>query len=117
MLDQLYGDLSRAKKQLRDKRKAKKEMLQGYDSESDMKRYDPELWERTFGPNSEGYEEREALKEIERQQRKIRREQKDALYNYTPKKKKKKKKKSSGRFGGGGSVIKKKKKKKSKSIF
>ena len=117
VLDQLYGDLSRAKKQLRDKRKAKKEMLQGYDSESDMKRYDPELWERTFGPNSEGYEEREALKEIERQQRKIRREQKDALYNYTPKKKKKKKKKSSGRFGGGGSVIKKKKKKKSKSIF
>ena len=117
VLDQLYGDLSRAKKQLRDKRKAKKEMLQGYDSESDMKRYDPELWERTFGPNSEGYEEREALKEIERQQRKIRREQKDELYNYTPKKKKKKKKKSSGLFGGGGSVIKKKKKKKSKSIF
>ena len=108
VLDQIYGDLSRAKKQLKDKRKAKKEMLQGYDSESDMKRYNPELWERTYGPKSEGYDERQALKEIEKAQRKIKREQKDALYNYKPKPKRKKssgfgrqqskKKKSSG-FG------------------
>ena len=83
-------------------------MLQGYDSESDMKRYDPDLWERTYGLKSEGYDERQALKEIEKAQRKIKREQKDALYNYKPKTKRKKysgfgrqpskKKKSSG-FG------------------
>jgi len=106
VLDQIYGDLSRAKKQLKDKRKVKKEMLQGYDSESDMKRYDRKLWEKTYGSKSEGYDERQALKEIEKAQRKIKREQKDALYNYKPKRKKStgfgrgesKKKKSSG-FG------------------
>lgn len=102
-LDQIYGDLSRAKRALKDKQKAKKEMLQGYDSESDMKRYDRELWDRTFGPNSPGYDERQALKEIEKAQRKIKQQLKDDLYNYTPKskrkkRKKKKKKKRTSRF-------------------
>tara|TARA_R100000935_G_C2840413_1_gene170695 strand:+ start:1111 stop:8316 length:7206 start_codon:yes stop_codon:yes gene_type:complete len=102
-LDQIYGDLTRAKRALKDKKKAKKEMLQGYGSESDMKRYDRELWDRTFGPNSIGYDERQALKEIEKVQRKIKQQLKDDLYNYTPKskrkkRKKKKKKKRSSRF-------------------
>ena len=101
VLDQIYGDLSRAKKQLKDKRKAKKEMLQGYDSESDMKRYDLGLWERTYGPESEGYDERNALKEIKKAQRKIKQEQKDALYNYTPRPKKKKKSTGFGRQSTG----------------
>ncbi len=61
------------------------EMLQGYDSESDMKRYNRPLWERTYGEDSPGYDEREALKQIKRAQRKIRQQQKDELYNYTPK--------------------------------
>ena len=69
-------------------------MLQGYDSESDMKRYDLDLWERTYGSESEGYDERKALKEIKKAQRKIKQEQKDELYNYTPKSKK-----TSGGFG------------------
>ena len=68
-------------------------MLQGYDSESDMKRYDRALWEITFGENSPGYDERQALKEIEKAQRQIKQQQKDELYNYTPKSKRKKKKK------------------------
>jgi len=101
VLDQIYGDLSRAKKQLKDKRKAKKEMLQGYDSESDMKRYDRELWERTYGPESEGYDERNALKEIKKAQRKIKQEQKDALYNYTPKSRKTNKSTGYGRRSKG----------------
>ena len=92
-LDQIYGDLSRAKRELKDRKKAKKEMLQGYDSESDMKRYDRALWEITFGENSPGYDERQALKEIEKAQRQIKQQQKDELYNYTPKSKRKKKKK------------------------
>ena len=65
-----------------------------YDSESDMKRYDRELWERTFGENSRGYDDRQALKEIEKAQRKIKQQLKDDLYNYTPKSKRKKKSKS-----------------------
>ena len=101
VLDQIYGDLSRAKKQLKDKRKAKKEMLQGYDSESDMKRYDLGLWERTYGPESEGYDERNALKEIKKAQRKIKQEQKDALYNYTPRSRKTNKSTGFGRRSEG----------------
>lgn len=94
-LDRIYGDLSRAKRELKDKQKAKKEMLQGYDSESDMKRYDRELWNVTFGPNSPGYDERQALKEIERAQRQIKQQQKDEMYNYTPPQKRKRVKQKS----------------------
>jgi len=94
-LDRIYGDLSRAKRELKDKQKAKKEMLQGYDSESDMKRYDRELWNATFGPNSPGYDEKQALKEIERAQRQIKQQQKDEMYNYTPPQKRKKVKQKS----------------------
>lgn len=92
VLSNIYGDLSRAEKLAKEKRQTKKEMLQGYDSESDMKRYDRDLWEQTFGPNSPGYNEREALKEIQRAKRKIRQQQKDEMYDYTPPKKRKRKK-------------------------
>jgi hypothetical protein len=92
VLSQIYGDLSRAEKLAKEKRLTKKEMLQGYDSESDMKRYDRALWDKTFGPNSPGYDEREALKEIERAKRKISQQQKDEMYDYTPPKKRKRKK-------------------------
>jgi hypothetical protein len=85
VLSQIYGDLSRAEAEIKNKKKTKMEMLQGYDSESDMKRYNRPLWERTYGEDSPGYDEREALKQIKRAQRKIRQQQKDELYNYTPK--------------------------------
>ena len=83
-----------------DKTRTKKEMLQGYDSESDMKRYDRDLWEKTFGPNSPGYDERQALKNIEKAKREIRRQQKDELYNYVPKQKRNTYKKKSGNSFG-----------------
>lgn len=102
VLAQIYGDLSRAEKLAKEKRVADKEMLQGYDSESDMKRYDRELWEQTFGPNSPGYDEREALKEIQRAKRKIRQQQKDEMYDYTPPQKRRKKKKSGNSFNRSG---------------
>jgi len=89
VLSQIYGDLSRAERQLKDARLKRQEMLNGYDSESDMKRYDPQLWEQTFGPKSQGYDEREALKEIERAKRKLRQQMKDELYDYKPRVKRK----------------------------
>jgi hypothetical protein len=99
VLSNLYGDLTRAQKLLKEKKQTKKEMLQGYDSESDMKRYDLPLWEKTYGPDSQGYDERQAAKEIARQKRKIKQQLKDEMYDYTPPSKRGKRK-SSG-FGPG----------------
>ena len=96
VLADIYGDLTRAQKLSKEKSKTKEEMLQGYDNETDMKRYDRELWEKTFGPNSPGYDERQALKEIEKAKRELKRKQKDELYNYVPKKKRKTYKRKSG---------------------
>ncbi|GAG17106.1 unnamed protein product, partial [marine sediment metagenome] len=67
----------------------KEEMLQGYSSETDMKRYDFPLWERTFGPDSPGYETRQAEKELKRKARKLKQQEKDKMYDYTPSKKEK----------------------------
>lgn len=99
VLSNLYGDLTRAQKLLKEKKQTKKEMLQGYDSESDMKRYNLPLWEKTYGPDSQGYDERQAAKEIAKQKRKIRQQLKDEMYDYTPPSKRGKRK-SSG-FGPG----------------
>ena len=100
VLADIYGDLTRAQKLAKENTRTKKEMLQGYSSETDMKRYDRELWEKTYGPNSPGYDERQALKNIEKAKREIRRQQKDELYNYVPKPKRKTyKKKSENSFG------------------
>jgi hypothetical protein len=87
VMKKIYGDLQKAIKESASKKKAKEEMLQGYDSETDMKRYDRELWERTFGPNSPGYDERQAEKELKKRERKLKQQLKDELYDYTPKKK------------------------------
>ena len=89
VLADMYKGLRKAKKDAANKKKRKEEMLQGYDSESDMKRYDFPLWERTFGPDSPGYETRQAEKELKRKERKLRQQEKDKMYDYTPSKKEK----------------------------
>ena len=94
VLKNLYADVAKAQRQLKNKKKQKEEMLQGYESEADMKRYDFELWNQTFGPESEGYDEREAERQLKLEERRLRRQLKDELYNYQPRKKKRKKKKS-----------------------
>ena len=94
VLKNLYADVAKAQRQLKNKKKQREEMLQGYESEADMKRYDFELWNQTFGPESEGYDEREAERQLKLEERRLRRQLKDELYNYQPRKKKRKKKKS-----------------------
>ena len=84
VLDGIYKDLRVAQAELKDAKRVKEEMLQGYDSETDMKRYNPVLWENTFGPNSEGYDARQAEKELKKAERKLKQQLKDELYNYTP---------------------------------
>ena len=95
VLAEMYKGLRKAKKESANKKKRKEEMLQGYSSETDMKRYDFPLWERTFGPDSPGYETRQAEKELKRKARKLRQQEKDKMYDYTPPKKEK----SSSLFG------------------
>lgn len=84
VLDQIYSDLRKAQADLKNAKKTKEEMLQGYDSEGDMKRYDYRLWENTFGPNSPDYDVREAEKKLKAAERKLKQQMKDELYDYTP---------------------------------
>jgi len=89
VLSDIYGDLSQAEATLKDKRKNKEERLMGYDSESDMKRYDYNLWVQQYGEGSVDFDERQALKEIQKKKRKLKKQMKDEYYDYTPKTKKK----------------------------
>jgi len=95
VLADLYKGLRKAKKESANKKKRKEEMLQGYSSETDMKRYDFLLWERTFGPESPGYDRRQAEKELRRKERKLRQLKKDQMYDYTPPSNNRKRKSSS----------------------
>ena len=61
----------------------KEDKLGQYDNETDMKRYNKKLWNKTFGPESEGYLERQAIKDAKSAERKAKREEKDSKYNYT----------------------------------
>lgn len=67
-----------------DNKQRKLQMLQGYESEEKMKRYDRELWERTFGPSSEGYDAREEAKRLKREQKKLEQAIEDEVRGYTP---------------------------------
>jgi hypothetical protein len=76
------------KQERRKEKKKMEEMLQGYDSKSDMKRYDPELYEKTFGEGTKYYMENRAEIEAEKKLREYLKKQKDIEYNYSPKPKK-----------------------------
>jgi len=87
----------------KEQQKDEKRELQGYKNKSEMKRYDRELWEMTYGEKSPGYKEREAEREAKKLERKLLQQERDKEYNYTPEEKKKKKtkrKKKNNRFGG-----------------
>ena len=84
VLNQIYGDLRKAQSDLNNAKKIREEMLQGYDSESDMKRYNYPLWENNFGPNAPDYDVTQAEKELKAAERKLKQQMKDELYDYTP---------------------------------
>ena len=67
-----------------------------------MKRYDRDLWEITFGSQSEGYKEREAIKEEKKEEARRKREIKDLENNYTAPPKKSRKSGSGSSFFGSG---------------
>lgn len=51
-------------------------------SKSELKKYNPEEYERLYGPGSEGYDEEQAKKEAKAAERKARKDAMDDYYNY-----------------------------------
>jgi hypothetical protein len=70
-------------------KQAKKKLLvdpdtgEEYDSESDLKRYNKDLWEQNFGEGSDWYESHKEEKEVESLLRKKVQQMKDEKMNYT----------------------------------
>jgi len=77
------------KEELAAKKAEMDELLQDYDTKADMKRYDPELYEKTFGEGSPYYEAHKLEMEVEKEMNKEKRKEKDEEMGYTPKEKKK----------------------------
>jgi hypothetical protein len=74
----------------REEKEKLEEMLQGYDSKSDMKRYDPDLYEKTFGEGSDYYEKNNTEKEVKSDLTKEKKIIEDEEYDYSKRKKRKK---------------------------
>ena len=84
---------------MKEERKRMKEMKESllideqtgveYDSPSDMKKYNKDLWEKNFGEGSQWYKENGAEAEAKRMMNKIRTKEEEEEFGYTPKKKRK----------------------------
>ena len=61
--------------------------LRGYDNAKEMKRYDPELYDKTFGKDSPLYESEKKFKEMKKQRREREIEAEDERRGYQPKRK------------------------------
>jgi hypothetical protein len=88
VMKDMYKDLEKAEKTKGDKKKAEAEKLQGFQNQEDMKRYDYDLWYRTFGPDAPDFDAKQAEKLLKREKDSVERAMKDEMYDYTPKPKK-----------------------------
>ena len=85
VMKEMYSGLEDAEKNAEDKKRIKLEKLGRYENETDMKRYDPELWEETYGSKSPEYSAEQAKKALKKTKDSLERAMKDEMYNYTPK--------------------------------
>jgi hypothetical protein len=107
----IYASIKEAERVAERNKRRDTDLLGGYENKTELKRYNPELYEKNFGEGSEWYEstkeEREAKEKEAKEEQKI----KDRMNNYTPEgeggfgsagfgKKKSGKKSSGGGFGG-----------------
>ena len=88
VMKDMYKDLEKAEKTKGDKKKVESEKLQGFKNQEDMKRYDYDLWYRTFGPDAVNFDAKQAEKAIKKTKDSLERAMKDEMYDYTPKSKK-----------------------------
>ena len=56
VLRDIYSEMRKASIENKQSKQNEINRLQGYDTRSDMKRYDPRLWQETFGPGTEIYD-------------------------------------------------------------
>jgi uncharacterized membrane protein YgcG len=85
LMSQIYGSLQqeiKANKEAEKERAIEKEKLGKYETRTDMKRYDPELYEKTFGPGSPGYDAEKAKKKLAEEKNEAKRAEKDAYFGY-----------------------------------
>jgi hypothetical protein len=91
LMSDMYKELRQSKGPT--KKDAEQELLQGYDTREDMKRYDPTLYEQTFGKGSPTYQVDKMIKDMEKQEKDMEQKIKDMTYGYTGETKNKTKKK------------------------
>lgn len=89
------ADKSERRKERIEKDEKMKELLGGYDNKTDLRRYDPELYEENFGENSKYYLENQAEMEVEKELNKKLREMEDEEMGYTPAQKRRMKREGS----------------------
>jgi hypothetical protein len=82
----IYSSIKEAEKVAKRVKQREDDLLGGYDNKTDLKRYNPKLYEKNFGKGSEWYESTKEEREEKKRQQKEERAMKDRLYNYKPKK-------------------------------
>ena len=85
LMSQIYSSLEqemKAEKVSEKERAIEKEKLGKYETRTDMKRYDPELYEKTFGPGSPGYDAEKAKKKLAEEKGDAKRAEKDKYFGY-----------------------------------
>ena len=85
LMSQIYSSLEqemKAEKVSEKERAIEKEKLGKYETRTDMKRYDPELYEKTFGPGSPGYDADQAKKKLAEEKGDAKRAEKDKYFGY-----------------------------------
>jgi hypothetical protein len=109
VVNSIYSSIKEAEKKSKRKKDEEKDLLGGYENKTELKRYNPELYEKNFGEGSEYYEDTKEERDEKKKQDKLEREIKDRMYNYSPKE-------ESG-FGSKGFGEQEKKKKSSEDKF
>ena len=106
----IYSSIKEGERAAARTKQIETDLLGGYENKTDLKRYNPELYEKNFGKGSEWYESTKEEREAKEKEAKEEQAIKDRMNNYTPKDDgfgssgfgegtKKKSKKSGGGFG------------------
>ena len=85
VLGKIYEDLKKevkAEKISEKERAVEKEKLGIYESRSDMKKYNPNLYEKTFGPGSPGYDADQEKKKLAKEKSEAKEAAKDTYFGY-----------------------------------
>jgi len=84
VLKSLYEEMAKEKKKSETEAAIEKQKLGPYETKTDMKRYDPDMYYNTFGPGAPDYDEMEAKRILAAEERKLRQYEKDQTFDYNP---------------------------------